>query len=142
MNYYEEAEKILRNIPKLETALSNLKRRERMLIERQGPSDVDGVDTSKGYTTGVAVNNTLNTLCELQEVIRERRYTEEDLALIKTVISQLASEEQKIIDLWYCKELPRDVVCHELHMSPPTLYDKRNKAVQQFAILYFGAKAI
>lgn len=143
INYFDEAEKILRSRSALEQALKNLERRKERVIAKSAPAELPTIDFSKGYTSRQIVNDALSECLELAEVMREISFTRETLSEIDDVINQLSPEDITILRLWYIERKPKEAIAEELnYSSTTTIYDMRNKAVSRFALLYFGAGAL
>ena len=59
------------------------------------------------------------------------------------IIDQLKDEYKKLVVLWYLEKKPKEAVMEELYIqSLSTVYDLRNRAVAEFALLYFGGSAL
>lgn len=143
MNYFKAAEQVLGSVPTLKKALENLKRREQRLIDQGKPREVGAIDYSKPFTDSHFVSDTLNELLELSECTRNIAETEKALAEIEGIIAQLSEEHKKVIELWYFEKRPKEAIMAELYIeSLTTVYNLRNKAVAEFALLYYGASAM
>lgn len=143
INYFAEAEKTLRARGYLETALGNLTRRRERIIAESAPSGYPSPDFSKPYASTSAVNDALSACLELaeveREIVRSRRTAEE----VDSVLDQLEPEDARLLRLWYIERKRKDEIAAEVvYSSPSTIYDLRNKAVAQFALLYFGAGSL
>lgn len=143
MNYFKAAEQVLGSVPMLKKAVENLKRREQRLIDQGKPREVGAIDYSKPFTDSHFVSDTLNELLELSECTRNIAETEKALAEIEGIIAQLSEEHKKVIELWYFEKRPKEAIMAELYIeSLTTVYNLRNKAVAEFALLYYGASAM
>jgi len=143
MNYFKAAEQVLSSVPTLEQALGNLERRKQRLIDSGAPSEGSNIDYSKPFTDSHYVNDTLNELLELAECSRNIAETKERLGEVKDILKQLSEEHAKIISLWYIKKLSKERVMEEMYVeSLTTVYNLRNRAVAEFALLYYGASAL
>lgn len=143
INYFAAAEDTLRARGSLEKALKNLERRQERIIQHGGPASYPALDFSKPYASTGAVNDALSDYVELAEVSREIRDTRAKIQEIDGVLEQLAPEEREIIRLWYIERKSKDEIAQAVnYTSIPSIYDLRNKAVAQFALLYFGAGAL
>ena len=57
--------------------------------------------------------------------------------------AQVKDEYKKLVILWYLEKKPKETVMEELYIqSLSTVYDLRNRAVAEFALLYFGGSAL
>lgn len=143
INYFKAAEQLLTSVPTLEKALGNLKERERRLTEQGKPRELGSIDYSKPFTDSHFVNDTLNELLELSECSRNIVDTQCKLAEIKRIIKQLSEEYKKVIVLWYVEKRSKESIMEALHIdSLTTIYNLRNRAVAEFALLYYGASAM
>lgn len=143
INYFAAAEDTLRARGSLEAALKNLERRQERIIQHGGPTGYSSPDFSKPYASTSAVNDALTDCVELAEVAREIRVTKAKIQEIDDVLAQLTKEEREIIRLWYIERKSKDEIAQAVnYTSIPSIYDLRNKAVAQFAVLYFGAGAL
>lgn len=143
INYFAEAEKTLRARGYLESALGNLTRRRERIISESAPSGYPSPDFSKPYASTSAVNDALSACVELAEVEREVALTKKTIAEVDTVLGQLEEADARLLRLWYIERKSKDEIAKEVvYTSASTIYDLRNKAVAQFALLYFGAGAL
>jgi hypothetical protein len=143
MNYFKEAENVLYHRSKLQKALINLGHRRERLIYDGAPKDITGLDPSKQYVSGGSMNDTMSACLDLVEIQKNIRTTESEIKEIDDVLHQLSSEDCELLSLWYIDGLTKDEICAELHFATrKSLYDKRNKAIGEFAILYYGAPAL
>ena len=143
MNYFKEAEHVLSNRKNLEQSLLNLNHRKERLIDSGVPPQLNGLDPAKPYVTGGAVNDTMTDCLDLIEINKEIKITEAKIKEIDSVIGQLNDENKKILMLWYIGLESKEEICAVLHYeSRSTLYDKRNRAIGEFAVLYYGAAAL
>ena len=143
MNYFKAAEQVLSSVPTLERALENIQHRRDRLIESGAPREPGAIDYGKPFTDSHYVSDTLNGLLELTECSRNIAETQRKLAEIKGIIDQLKDEYKKLVVLWYIEKKPKEAVMEELYIqSLSTVYDLRNRAVAEFALLYFGGSAL
>lgn len=142
INYFDAAENTLRARGMLETALSNLERKKERILQYGAPSEYPSADMSKPYTSSKAVNDTLAECVELAEVVREITITREKIEEIDRALGQLDGEDARILRLWYIERKSKEEITESVSYSSRTsVYDLRNKAVANFALLYFGAGA-
>ena len=143
MNYFKAAEQVLGSVPTLKRALENLKKREQRLIDQGKPRELGAIDYSKPFTDSHFVSDTLNELLELSECSRNIKETERTLAEIEGVLEQLSDEYKKCVILWYIEKRSKEAIAEALYIeSSTTVYNLRNKAVAEFALLYYGAAAL
>ncbi len=75
--------------------------------------------------------------------MRQIAYTTAKIDEVENVIDQLSADYKKIIKMWYIQKKPKEVVMRAFnYCSLKSVYDIRNRAVSQFALLYFGADAL
>lgn len=143
MNYFKAAEQVLASVPVLEKAKENLKRREARLIESGAPRELGAIDYSKPFTDSHYVSDTLSELLELSECSKNIAYSQETLDYIYGIVEQLQDEYKKLVRLWYFEKKPKEAVMEDMSIdSLSTVYNLRNKAVAEFALLYYGASAL
>lgn len=142
INYFDAAENTLRARGMLETALGNLERKKERILRYGAPSEYPSADMSKPYTSSKAVNDTLTECVELAEVVREITITREKIEEIDRALGQLDGDDARILRLWYIERKSKEEITESVSYSSRTsVYDLRNKAVANFALLYFGADA-
>lgn len=143
MNYFKAAEQVLSSVPTLERALENLQRRRQKLIDSGAPKEPGSIDYSKPFTDSHYVSDTLGELLELSECSRNIAETQSKLAEINRIIEQLQDEHKKLVVLWYIKKQTKEQIAEAMYIeSITTVYNLRNRAVAEFALLYFGASAL
>lgn len=143
MNYFKAAEQVLGSIPTLKKALENLQKREQRLIEQGKPREPGAIDYNKPFTDSHYVSDTLNELLELSECSKNISETQRKLAELENILNQLNEEYKKVVVLWYVEKCSKEAIMEELYVeSLTTVYNLRNKAVAEFALLYYGASAL
>ena len=143
MNYFKAAEQVLASVPVLERANENLKRREARLIESGAPREPGAIDYSKPFTDSHYVNDTLNELLALSECSKNIALNMAELEHIYGIVEQLQDEHKKLVRLWYFEKKPKEAVMEAMYIdSLSTVYNLRNRAVAEFALLYYGASAL
>lgn len=143
MNYFKAAEQELSSVPTLEKALNNLIHRKHRILESGKPPEIKAIDYSKPFINSHDVNDTLNELLELSECSKNIAATQRRLDEINRVISQLDEKHKNLVNLWYIESCSKEQVMEEMRIeSLSTLYNLRNKAVAEFALLYYGAAAM
>lgn len=143
MNYFKAAEQVLLSVRALEQSIENLERREKRLIDGGAPRGVGKAEIKKAFTATRYVNETLNEALELTECSKNLRKTRAKVAEIKTVIGQLAPEHKELVKMWYLEHKPKERIMEAMHIdSLTTVYNIRNKAVGEFALLYYGSESL
>ena len=143
VNYFKAAEQVLGSIPTLKKALENLQKREQRLIEQGKPREPGAIDYNKPFTDSHYVSDTLNELLELSECSKNIAETQRKLAELENIINQLNEEYKKVVVLWYVEKRSKEAIMEELYVeSLTTVYNLRNRAVADFALLYYGASAL
>lgn len=143
MNYFKAAEQILSSLPDLERAVENLQQRENRIVSSGAPKTPAAIDYTKTFTDAKSVNDALTEMLELTEVLRHIKKTESYIREIKSILAQMENEQSRIARLWYIERLPKEEIMRRMCVeSLTTIYNLRNRAVAQFALLYFGASAI
>ncbi|HAN20412.1 MAG: hypothetical protein A2Y15_08650 [Clostridiales bacterium GWF2_36_10] len=143
MNYFKAAEQDLSSIPVLKRSLENLKKRKERLLNSGCPSENVIIDYTKPYVDSSFVNETLNDLIQLSQVNKEIANTEAKIAEFDDVINQLDKEHKTIITMWYIEKQSKEAIADKMHFQKrDSIYSLRNKAVAQYALLYYGANAL
>lgn len=143
MNYFKAAEDLLSSIPKLKSAKANLEKREKRLQNSGAPQLPAAISYDKPFTDSHFVSDTLNELLELAECSRNLAETKQKLEEIENIIDQLKDEHKQLVNLWYVKSYSKESIMEAMNISSPTtIYNLRNKAVAEFALLYYGASAL
>ena len=89
------------------------------------------------------MSDTLNKLLELAECRRNIAETKKAITEIETIIGQLDDEHKKLVILWYIEKRSKEEILEEMFIeSLTTIYNLRNRAVAEFALLYYGASAL
>lgn len=143
MNYYKAAEQVLSSMPALKKSLKNLKQRQQRLLSSGAPKDVGAIDYSKSFTSAHHANDVLEELLAVSECTRNIAITESKIDEINGILDQLQPEYEKILVLWYVRKNTKEEIAEIMgYGSVTTVYNVRNRAVAEFALLYFGAGAI
>ncbi|WP_300948892.1 DUF1492 domain-containing protein [uncultured Helicobacter sp.] len=143
MNYFKAAEELLSSIPQLKSAKANLEKREKRLQNSGAPQLPAAISYDKPFTDSHFVSDTLNDLLELAECSRNLAETKQKLEEMENIIDQLKDEHKQLVNLWYVKSYSKESIMEAMNISSPTtIYNLRNKAVAEFALLYYGASAL
>lgn len=136
MNYYKAAENLLLSVQSLNASLENLKIRQEKIKQIPQPK-------IKNYNKSSEISKAVERTLESTEINQDKEYTEYILESIKSILEQLSYEEKQILQLWYIEKQCKEKILSALHIeSLTTLYKLRNKAVANFALLYYGARAL
>lgn len=144
LNYFKAAEQDIESLHTLKKALEHLySKKVRLLQNIEQPGEIKSVDLSKPYIDSHYVNDTLNEVLGFAEVIQEINSTEEEIRHIETLLSELTDEQQKVLTMFYIDHLSAERIAEAINVeSDKTVYNIRNKALMQYAVLSYGAKAI
>ena len=143
MNYFKAAEQVLLSVRVLEQSIENLERREKRLIDSGAPRGVRKADIKKSFTDTHFVNETLNEALELSECSKNLHKTRYKVKEIKAIIEQLQPEYKELVRLWYLEHHSKERIMEIMHIdSLSTIYNLRNKAVAEFALLYYGSESL
>lgn len=143
MNYFKATEQLLSSVPTLEQALENIESRLQRLTESGKPHDLKAVDLKKEFSTAHAANAALEDCLAVAECTRNRDDTKGKIDDIERVLKQLPDESKKLLELWYIKQYPKHDIMSEMYIeSSATIYKLRNKAISEFALMYYGASAL
>lgn len=142
INYFKAAEEDISSLSKLRRALEIL-RKKRAKIINSGPSEPPGIDYSKPYVDSHFVNDTLNELLELTETERAIAETESKIAEIEEILAELPEEQRKVLTLFYAEGLSAENIAEQIFIeSVKTVYNIRNRAIAEYALLSYGAPAM
>jgi len=143
LNYFKEAERVLMSRRNLERSVTNMDQRLAHIVNNGRPRDIGGMDYSQPYAKESAVNDTMTDCLEIVQIKKEIAATKEEIKIIDNVIDQLSEKSKKVISLWYVIGKTKDEIREALESEGnTTIYNMRNKAIGEFAILYFGAGAL
>ncbi len=143
MDYFAECEKMLTNFNMLKLARDNLTKRKERLEASGAPKDIQGFDFSKPYVSGGSVNDTYKQLFEYGETCRNLNETIAKIEEIENIVTQLPSESSLVIRICFFDGVTNEEAAEALNCwSITTVYNKRNKAIRDFALLYYGAVAL
>ena len=143
MNYFKAAEELLSSIPQLKKAETNLANRINRIYASGMPQTPAAIEYDKPFADSHYVSDTLNDLLEFAECKRNYDETQQKLEEIKSVIEQMKDEYKQLVELWYVNSYSKESIMEEMNIgSSSTIYNLRNKAVAEFALLYYGASAL
>lgn len=151
MNYIKESEEILKNHRKLNTSLNNLYHRRDKIVKSGFPRELMGNSYEKPNIQHTAYSDsTINEVCEIMEINAQIEETKEEMQLVNDILEQIKVEDdvlEKFIRLKYITDYKRSMreIASKLNYSENsnhTIYDIRNRALKEFAILYFGVRGI
>ena len=143
MNYFKATEELLSSIPQLKKAETNLANRINRLYASGMPQAPASIEYSKPFADSHYVNDTLNDLLEFAECSRNYKETTQKLKEIEDIIDQMKDEYKQLVKLWYIENRSKEFIMEKMNLSSPTtIYNLRNKAVAEFALLYYGASAL
>ena len=151
MNYIKEAEDILKNHRKLKDSLNNMENRKKNIINKGMPKEIAAIDYSKPSIQKTSYSdNTIAQMCEINQINAEINETEADMQVVEDILEQIKQESsllEKFLVLRYIEKPKANLgtICKELGYSEDsnhTIYDIRKKALREFAIRYFGSRAI
>lgn len=142
INYFKAAEADVASLPKLKRALQLLTKKRIRIIEEGSPTDPSAIDYSKPYTDTHFVNDTLNDLLELAEMNRAIEKTERKIAEIEEILSELTKEQREVLTLFYIECFSADRIAEKIFVeSEKTVYNIRNRAIAEYALLAYGVPA-
>lgn len=151
MNYIKESEEILKNHRKLNTSLNNLYHRRDKIVKSGFPRELMGNSYENPNIQHTAYSDsTINEVCEIMEINAQIEETKEEMQLVNDILEQIKVEDdvlEKFIRLKYITDYKRSMreIASKLNYSENsnhTIYDIRNRALKEFAILYFGVRGI
>lgn len=142
MDYFKETEELLYSVQKKERAITQMEKRKARLMAKGAPTIPAGLDYTKPYVKASFADETINDLCELAHVCACIEATRQELEEIKNCVEEIADAElKKCLKLWYWARLPKEKIAEKIdRWSVTTVYAKRNAAIHEFALIYWGAK--
>ncbi len=141
MNYFKSAEQLLSSVPALEKAVGNAERRKQRIID-SGQVKKAVLPADK-FTDAKTASAALSAALELPEIEKNIAETKRVLLGINEALGQLQDEHKRIILMWYTEKRTKEYILQHMNIeSLSTLYNLRNTAVAEFALLYYGASAI
>lgn len=143
MDYFAECENMLNNFNMLIKSRDILTKRKERLESSGAPKDIQSFDFTKPYVSGGSVNDTYKHLFEYGETCRNLNETIAKIEEIENVVSQLPQESALVIRICFFDGVTNEEAAEALNCwSITTVYNKRNKAIRDFALLYYGAAAL
>ena len=151
MNYIKESEEVLKNHGKLDKALKNLKKRQEKLLYKTQPKELGAIDYSKPAIQHTDYSeDAINQMCELADINKQIQETEEEMKLVKNILEDIKLQDillYSFIEVKYIDKpkLGMRDVAGELGYSTEsnyTIYKIKDKAIKEFALRYFGARAL
>lgn len=151
MNYIKESEEVLKNHGKLNKALKNLEKRQEKLLYKTQPKEIGATDYSRPAIQHTDYSeDAVNQICELADINKQIQETEEEMKLVKNILEDIKLQDMLLYDFLKIKYIEKPKlgmreVAEELGYSPEsnkTIYSIKHKAIKEFAIRYFGARAI
>lgn len=151
MNYIKEAEDILKNYRKLKDSIENLENRKNHILYKSRPREPGAIDYSQpSIQKQNYSDDTINQICEITQINNQIKETEADMQVVEDILKQIKKEDnilEKFLVLKYIEKPKENLgrISKELGYSEDsnhTIYTIKNKALREFAIRYFGSKAI
>jgi len=151
LNYIKESETILKNYRKLLLSIKNLEDRRDELLKKGGPEEIKSQNYTKPSIQKFNYSDdTFNQICEVADLNNQIKETKREVILVNKILKQIKNEDEKIyefIKIKYVKEpkISMNCVAEKLGYSPDsndTIYKIKEKALKEFAILYFGVNAL
>ena len=150
MNYIAEAEEILKNHKKLNDSKRILENRKKLILKIVTPKELRAIDYERPAIQHMDYSNdTINEICELAQVNQQIKETEAELKTVNEILETIKKDDEiseKFIQLKFFEKpkVPLRKISSDLGYSEEsnhTIYDIKNRALKEFAILYFGARA-
>lgn len=142
-NYYRLTEKILYQYKDLKLYIED----EESYIEQYIDS-AEGKGARKSKDIVMMSSGKSQSSVESEELIREKArenlsFTKQFLFRIDMALARLNEEQMELIKLmFFAKQINIDELTIKFNMSQPTLYRKRNRAVDKVGVFLFGAVII
>lgn len=142
INYFKAAEDDISSLPKLKRSLQLLTKRRLKIIEEGSPTEPNAIDYSKPYIDAHFVNNTLNEILEIAETNRAIAKTERRIAEVEEILAELTKEQREVLTMFYIDRFSADKIAKKIFVeSGKTVYNIRNRAVAEYALIAYGAPA-
>ena len=142
INYFKAVEADISSLPKLRRSLDFLRRKQKRIIESNAPSVPGAIDYSKAYTDSHFVNDTLNEVLELSQTRQAISSTTRHIEEIEEILNALTDEQRAVLTLFYIDRIPSKEIARQIFVeSEKTVYNLRNKAIAEYALIAYGAEA-
>lgn len=145
-DYLKKAEMVLENYKLLRESLEHIDHRIRKLSKMGAPKEITAIDISAVSGTGrMTTEAILNEIAEKQNEREATVQAIQDIEQALTVISERKDcrDYRKLLIMWYVDELDKEKIINILgYSSRQSIYSRRNKALDKFAVVFFGAKAM
>ncbi len=151
LDYIKESETILKNCRKLLIAIKNLEARRSELLKKGGPKELKAQSYSKPSIQKFNYSeDTFNQMCEVADLNNQIKETKREVILVNKILKQIKKEDEQLynfIKIKYIKEpkISMSSIAEKLGYSPDsndTIYKIKERALKEFAILYFGVNAL
>ena len=120
-----------------------LEMRRENIIKRGTPESVKITDATREAIMSGRMDSAFTDCVELASVNKQIERNKDEIALIDKAIAGLTEESRTIITLIYVEEKTIDEAAGYIDRTTTrTVYNWKNRAINEFAILYFGASAM
>lgn len=150
MNYIEECEEILKTHRKLYFALETLEKRKLKIIEKGIPKELAGIDYSRPAIQKFDYSeDVMKDIYELMDINAQIGETKLDMQLIDDILEDIKKENEelcKFLKIKYITDYKKNLneiakILGYSQESTKTINNIKKKALKEFAIRYFGARA-
>lgn len=150
MNYIDECEEILKSHRKLYFALQTLEKRKLKIIEKGIPAELAGIDYSRPAIQKFDYSeDVMKDIYELMDINAQIGETKLDMKLVDDILEDINKENEelcKFLKIKYITDYKKSLseiakILGYSQESTKTINNIKKKALKEFAIRYFGARA-
>ena len=150
MNYIDECEEILKAHRKLYFALETLEKRKLKIIEKGIPAELSGIDYSRPAIQKFDYSeDVMKDIYELMNINAQIGETKQDMQLVEDILEDINKENKelcKFLKIKYITDYKKSLkkkkkILGYSQESTKTINNIKKKALKEFAIRYFGARA-
>lgn len=130
----------LREYPERMMSITNLKEQIEALALQQtairaARTDGEAVSGSNGSRREDAM---IAAIVRLDALRTNLTIAKHEAAVTQRGLNGLTDEDRQLLELFYIKRWSPDEICEQLHVSRPTMYYRRDRALRQFTLASFG----
>ena len=144
-NRYKEVERLLRRYPELKVDLNMLRinlEEAQEVIGITGGSDNEKAGSATNAFNSIVENEVLIRQKKIEQLQREIKQKEREVAKIESVLGLLTEREMIIIEYRYFKDYSINRVCELLEITPTTFCNRRRDIIVKKLIPRFFPKGL
>ena len=146
MDYIRKSEKVLKTYRRLKYSIRTLEKRKQRIISMGGPSE--NITSSLEITGIPGIGSTMpaeQLISELYSIEQALKATKAEMGIVDDVLRTISKEGEwwygHLLRDWYIHKKSKRELEKKYHTSSRNVYNMRNRALQEFAIGYFGLPA-